>query len=414
MNNDIIKINNLSKKYYIGTKQSYFTLRDSMTNLLNFKKRSFQSKPFWALKNINLSIAKGETIGIIGKNGAGKSTLLKILSRITPPTSGDISLNGRVASLLEVGTGFNPELTGRENIYLNGAILGMSQKEIKDKFDAIVNFSEVREFLDTPVKRYSSGMYVRLAFAVAAHLEPEILIIDEVLAVGDVRFQEKCLNRMKQVGEEGRTVIFVSHNLPAIEAFCSRVILLENGVLKMDGDAKSVIKRYLGNRQINKLEKKWTTIHPLENHSARVTKVALRSVNKNAHFTTDDEIEFVINYEIIGDKSTVGFTMMLNDNENRNIFASINNHEKNWYGKTMPKGQYQTSCVIPGRLLNNGWYSIDLNLFSSNYSDCINAINLIHFEVLDNKGVRGDYFGSYGGILRPQLKWETRNNGGKK
>jgi lipopolysaccharide transport system ATP-binding protein len=261
----IIKVENLSKKYIIGHQVEggsivggFPTLRDRITDGANWLKRQLvstisgkkiaepTSEAFWALKDISFEIKRGDCIGIIGRNGAGKSTLLKILSRITEPSMGQITMNGRVASLLEVGTGFHPELTGRENVYLNGAILGMSKVEIEKKFDEIVEFAEVEKFLDTPVKRYSSGMYVRLAFAVAAHLEPEILIVDEVLAVGDIQFQKKCLGKMQNVSQgEGRTVLFVSHNMDAIERLCSQSILFQNGQLIDYGSTNSVVTRYL-------------------------------------------------------------------------------------------------------------------------------------------------------------------------
>lgn len=252
MNDSVIEIHNLSKSYTISHRPPYETFRDSAVELikkpfylLSRKNKAVKTEEFWALKNINLSINRGERIGIIGKNGAGKSTLLKILSQITHPTTGEIILRGRVASLLEVGTGFHPELTGRENIYLNGAILGMKQKEIAKKFDEIVAFAEIEKFLDTPVKRYSSGMYVRLAFAVAAHLEPEILIVDEVLAVGDAQFQKKCLGKMEEVGKQGRTIIFVSHNMGVVNQLCEKCILIENGKITEYGQTSRVISRYM-------------------------------------------------------------------------------------------------------------------------------------------------------------------------
>ncbi len=255
MNKPIIEVKEISKRYLIGSQQEkYLSLRDSIVrktkhsfNVLS-RKEKFRNKQehFWALKKVSFNVNKGEAVGIIGRNGAGKSTLLKILSRITPPTEGTITLRGRVASLLEVGTGFHPELSGRENIYLNGAILGMTRKEIRDKFDEIVDFAEVEKFLDTPVKRYSSGMYVRLAFAVAAHLEPEILVVDEVLAVGDAQFQKKCLGKMQDVADGGRTVLFVSHNMAAIEGLCSRAVLLNDGAVVETGPTKRVVDRYLG------------------------------------------------------------------------------------------------------------------------------------------------------------------------
>lgn len=251
----IIEVNNLSKKYRFGLKQSYYSLRDSITDsvkspfsLLAQKKLirdGLADDEFWALKDIGFTVQQGDAIGIIGKNGAGKTTLLKILSRITPPTQGKAILRGRVSSLLEVGTGFHPELTGRENIYLNGAILGMKRREIKKKFDEIVDFAEIEKFLDTPVKHFSTGMYMRLAFAVAAYLEPEILIVDEVLAVGDIQFQKKCLGRMENVTKEGRTVLFVSHNMTAILSLCRKAILLEKGKIIQVGPSAKVIVSYL-------------------------------------------------------------------------------------------------------------------------------------------------------------------------
>jgi lipopolysaccharide transport system ATP-binding protein len=255
MSSPIIRVENLSKKYVVGHQQEgYTTFRDAMTNgarsltqaIFNRKEsKSSSDEEFWALKDVNFEIQQGDRVGIIGRNGAGKSTLLKILSRITEPTNGSIRIKGRVASLLEVGTGFHPELTGRENVFLNGAILGMSKVEIKQKFDEIVDFAEVEKFLDTPVKRYSSGMYVRLAFAVAAHLEPEVLIVDEVLAVGDLQFQNKCLGKMEQVGKDGRTVIFVSHNMGSLQQLCNKAVWLERGEVKLVDKASVIIENYI-------------------------------------------------------------------------------------------------------------------------------------------------------------------------
>ncbi len=272
MSKPIIKINNLSKCYRIGTKEKgYKTFREviidgvsapfrnlkrlqRLTKFNNNGNDAQSSDIVWALKDISCEINEGEVLGIIGKNGAGKSTLLKILSRITEPTGGIIEINGRVSSLLEVGTGFHPELTGRENIFLNGAVLGMRKKEIEEKFDEIVNFAEIEKFLDTPVKRYSSGMYVRLAFAVAAHLEPEVLLVDEVLAVGDIAFQKKCLGKMEDVAKGGRTVIFVSHNMGAIRSLCNNAIWLENGQIMKKGDTDEII-RYYEESQLKHLDK---------------------------------------------------------------------------------------------------------------------------------------------------------------
>lgn len=253
MNKPIIEVKNLSKVYNIGHEQKSapgtLTFRDSLTQTLRkpleiFTGHRIEQEKFWALKDVNFEVNQGDVVGIIGRNGSGKSTLLKVLSRIVEPTEGEITMRGRVASLLEVGTGFHPELTGRENVYFNGAILGMSQKEIKSKFDEIVAFSEVEKFLDTPVKFYSSGMYVRLAFAVAAHLDPDILIVDEVLAVGDAAFQKKCLGKMKDVAGQGRTVLFVSHNISSVRELCTKGILISQGQLSEYGSINSVISAY--------------------------------------------------------------------------------------------------------------------------------------------------------------------------
>lgn len=266
MSDTVIRVENLSKKYILGQQKegssSYKSLRESMSNgakslggklLKPGSKKDLKpsDQEFWALKDVSFDIKQGDRVGFIGRNGAGKSTLLKVLSRITEPTSGSIRIKGRVASLLEVGTGFHPELTGRENIFLNGAILGMGKVEIQRKFDEIVAFAEVEKFLDTPVKRYSSGMYVRLAFAVAAHLEPEILIVDEVLAVGDSSFQNKCLGKMKEVGKEGRTVLFVSHNMSAVQLLCDRCIFMQKGSLLADTDPSTAVQIYLGDDSIS-------------------------------------------------------------------------------------------------------------------------------------------------------------------
>ncbi|MEC4819288.1 MAG: polysaccharide ABC transporter ATP-binding protein [Scytonema sp. PMC 1069.18] len=291
MTNTVIRVRNLSKKYVLGQQQvgksNYNSLRDVMTEKAKYlgqkliqpsqsEKIKRTREDFWALKDVSFEIQQGERVGILGRNGAGKSTLLKILSRIVEPTQGRISIIGRVASLLEVGTGFHPELTGRENIFLNGAILGMSREEIKRKFDEIVAFAEVEKFLDTPVKRYSSGMYVRLAFAVAAHLDPEILIVDEVLAVGDAQFQKKCLGKMQDVSkDQGRTVLFVSHNIDAIQRLCSQCIMLERGQLTAQGETESVVTRYISNN---------STIQASPNQWIDVSQVSRKMGTREAQF----------------------------------------------------------------------------------------------------------------------------------
>jgi lipopolysaccharide transport system ATP-binding protein len=328
MSDTVIRVENLGKKYIIGhqKQERYTALRDVIANgakslgrqlLTPFAKRMPDPavEEFWALKDVSFEVKQGDRIGIIGRNGAGKSTLLKILSRITEPTTGRITIKGRVASLLEVGTGFHPELTGRENIYLNGAILGMSRAEIKRKFDEIVAFAEVEKFLDTPVKRYSSGMYVRLAFAVAAHLEPEILVVDEVLAVGDVAFQKKCLGKMEDVGKEGRTVLFVSHQMSAIEKLCSQVLVLRSGSIRWVGYTKSAIDFYLKDIEDYKKDIKVIDLQRSGTGEIIITNFSLEDSDGNnlVSVACGKEIVLVFYYELKTNKTlnnvSIGFSI---------------------------------------------------------------------------------------------------------
>lgn len=305
MSNSVIKLKGISKQYRLGQVEPYKTLRDSVTNLLTSPIRRFrQGLPFrdlpistiWALKEVSFDVKCGEVVGVIGKNGSGKSTLLKILSRITDPTEGQCELYGCVGSLLEVGTGFHPELTGRENVFLNGAIMGMRKAEIVRQFDQIVSFAEIDQFIDTPVKRYSSGMYMRLAFAVAAHLEPEILLIDEVLAVGDSAFQAKCLGRMQELGTQGRTVLFVSHNMGAVTSLCSRGILLDRGNVVFDGSASEAASLYVGNLA-NPSESRWTGNYG--DYDIRVLSTWVAPVPASAGFITSADLEVGIEIDVL-------------------------------------------------------------------------------------------------------------------
>jgi lipopolysaccharide transport system ATP-binding protein len=302
MSDTVIHVENLGKKYIIGHQKNdrYTTLRDSIANGVKSLGRQFLKplgqptssstrEEFWALRDVSFEVKQGDRVGIIGRNGAGKSTLLKILSRITEPTKGRITIQGRVASLLEVGTGFHPELTGRENIFLNGAVLGMGKAEIKRKFDEIVAFAEVEKFLDTPVKRYSSGMYVRLAFAVAAHLEPEILVVDEVLAVGDLQFQKKCLGKMGQVAKEGRTVLFVSHNMAAINTLCSRAILLDKGNIICQGNIDECIAAY-ESRHLTARDKNWVRPPTLPRSHLAIEKVSSNLKGEQPYLIVELEV----------------------------------------------------------------------------------------------------------------------------
>jgi len=331
MSNTVIRVENLGKRYSLGRKQEgerYTALRDVIANsakgfansLRNSgaRKRSSRTEDFWALKDVSFNIEQGDRVGIVGRNGAGKSTLLKVLSRITKPTTGRIKIVGRVASLLEVGTGFHPELTGRENIYLNGAILGMGRGEIKRKFDEIVSFSEVEKFLDTPVKRYSSGMYVRLAFSVAAHLEPEILIVDEVLAVGDAAFQKKCLGKMDDVSKEGRTVLFVSHQVAAIQNLCQKCIFLKSGQIFATGNTDSVLREYLKESTTSNTISLEKRTDRSGDGAIRITHVQIKDASKKPVSSLGSGKESVFGFRY---KNNVGQPL-----KNLHFAVSISNH----------------------------------------------------------------------------------------
>ena len=420
---DAIVVENLSKQYIIShqPRERYTALRDVLANgAKSFAKKLAHPfaqpeddpthETFWALKDINFTIQQGDRVGIIGRNGAGKSTLLKILSRITEPTSGRIKIRGRVASLLEVGTGFHPELTGRENIFLNGAILGMSKAEIARKFDEIVAFAEVEKFLDTPVKRYSSGMYVRLAFAVAAHLEPEILIVDEVLAVGDAQFQKKCLGRMEEVSKQGRTILFVSHNLAAVRTLCNRALILKGGVALFDGDVNEGITTYLQAATVTALIRDWVkdAARP-ENASVVLERVAIRDKDGRmlTEVYTDTAFNVEIEYRVKQRDASAGFTVVVYDNDNNCVFSSIGNQEPNWYGKQMPVGRYRTVCEVPGEFFNNGVFRLTLIFFGKGFSDAVIVKDVLQVEILDGPSIRGDFFGIMAGVVRPRLRWVT-------
>jgi len=418
MLNSIIQVSDLSKSYTISHEGhgKHDTLRDVMARRAN-KIFSFSGwrpdagitkEEFWALKDINFEIERGDRVGIIGRNGAGKSTLLKILSRITEPTTGSVKIKGRVASLLEVGTGFHPELSGRENIFLNGAILGMSREEIKRHFDAIVEFAEIEKFLDTPVKRYSSGMYVRLAFAVAAHLEPEILIVDEVLAVGDAQFQQKCLGKMEDVSKnEGRTVLFVSHNMTAVNSFCTSCIYLKNGAIKLIGNSKDVIDNYIsvesklrGTIQFSGTNFPGDRIAVL--HDARLINSESKTVD-SAYL--DQKLGVEINYEVL----VAGFFPVPNihvrSSKGELLFVSAAPAEKHFSNP----GKHKAIVWIPANLLNENKYTVDVAL--STLSPEIvhfNAREALIFEVLENMNNRlNNLSGKMPGLFRPNLAWLT-------
>lgn len=421
----VIKVEALGKKYviYHEGRERYVALRDVLTN--SVKKigskiiHPFQvnidhtekKEEFWTLKDVSFEVKQGERIGIIGRNGAGKSTLLKLLSRITEPTEGKMRITGRVASLLEVGTGFHPELTGKENIFLNGAILGMSRAEINKKFDEIVDFAEVGKFLDTPVKRYSSGMQVRLAFAVAAHLEPEILLVDEVLAVGDIAFQKKCLGKMEEVASGGRTVLFVSHNMGAISTLCSRCILLNEGILHAEGKTSEVLLKYYslsGSISSSLVE------YELNN---RCYGDDLASMIEGKIVNTQGEI---ITEATIHDDIIVSLKYRIKKNSEAAVVPNF--HVKTAEGAyafclgspgvvPLPVGIYETTMLIPGDLLNDGTYYVGLALTTyfktGSHVNCWDE-NALSFVVVDPQGESSNRYGYTGkipGPVRPTLKW---------
>ena len=383
MQEPTIKISDVSKRFLIG-KVNSLSLRETVSSI--FTKDKSKSE-FIALSDINMEIQHGEAIGIIGKNGAGKSTLLKILSKITPPTTGRIEINGRIASLLEVGTGFHPELTGRENIYLNGTILGMSRKEINAQIDNIIEFSGVEKFINTPVKRYSSGMYVRLAFAVAAHLSPEILISDEVLAVGDAEFQKKCLGKMNDVANSGRTVIFVSHNMGAINALCSRCAFLEKGELQFMGDTKTAISKYLHNTA-NKA-------YSIENHPSRIGNGQIKI--KNISICDDDlkpisvlfsgmSAQFIITYTAQETPRNLIFRLQVVSDEGIILFTCNNFHTGQPFSKMEKEGS--VSCFIPKIPMNAGSFTLNIQCLE-NLEVADELENIFPFQV-----EKGDFFGT--------------------
>lgn len=396
-----IKISNLGKRYSIG-KEKEDNLRASLSNM--FKGAINRRDEFWAVQDVNFEVLKGDVIGIVGKNGAGKSTLLKLLSQITVPTTGVIEINGRVASLLEVGTGFHPELTGRENIYLNGTILGMSRKEVKTKFSEIVEFSGVKKFLDTPVKHYSSGMYVRLAFSVAAHLEPEILIIDEVLSVGDAEFQKKCLGKMKDVSAEGRTVLFVSHNMNAVNTLCNKGILLEGGRVKSQGDASAIVDQYLSNGRDVLSEQIWTDNKPGD----EIAKLYnCRLIDENHQLLEYAEIDQKIGVEYVFEILTEGHSPIpnvhLNTEKGEKAFISAESQSANYF----VKGVYKAIVWIPENLLNDGVYTVDIGLTSmAPYKLHFLEQHVIRFNVIEDLDNRASgHNQKIQGALRPLLKW---------
>jgi len=407
-----IRVEKLGKQYRIGTlaSQRYQTLRDTLTSVFDRSLREPKGT-IWALKDISFEVEEGQVLGIVGRNGAGKSTLLKILSRVTDPTEGYGEIRGRVGSLLEVGTGFHPELTGRENIYLNGAILGMRRSEIQRKFDEIVEFSEVGPFIDTPVKRYSSGMYLRLAFAVAAHLEPEILVVDEVLAVGDAEFQRKCLGKMSDVAQQGRTVLFVSHNMSAILRLTQETLVIEKGRLKMRAPTPQAVDYYLSQGFSQEGQRIWEEDEvPLEAAPFRPIAVRIKDAQgrvSNAVRSTEPftiEVEYRLSSPVTGLR--VGLYLMSTRGEF--IFTSFDTDDPSRYERypVRPAGRYVSRCTIPADWLNEGRYAVGINASAFRVRRYFHDEQALNFTV-DATGAPGMQWPEPRlGPLRPRLDWQ--------
>jgi homopolymeric O-antigen transport system ATP-binding protein len=421
--NPAIRVDHLAKEYRIGSgSRSYRTLRESLSDSFKASCRLLMSKPkhrgaeetIWALNDVSFEVKPGEVVGLIGRNGAGKSTLLKLLSRITEPTSGHIEIRGRMGSLLEVGTGFHPELTGRENIYMNGSILGMSRREIRRRFDEIVAFSEIERFLDTPVKRYSSGMYVRLAFAVAAHLEPEILLVDEVLAVGDASFQKKCLNKMEDVGGQGRTVLFVSHNMPAVTRLCPRAVLLAGGKIVADGPTARIIRTYCQSSSGTMAKREWHEPERIPGTEVvRLRSVRIRDTDNKTVECID--IRRPVGIEMTFDVLKSGHELVPNFhvyNEDGVCVFVVSDKDPKWLFTERPEGRFISTAWIPGNYLAEGTLLVHAAIST------IEPIQRIHvrerdavaFQVMDPMepdSARANYRGDMPGIVRPLLNWTT-------
>ncbi len=422
-----ITVNNLSKKFFIGAVAArnenlgeylYRTIRTPFVKTRQIlsghaSAASELNQDFWALQDISFDVKAGETVGIIGRNGAGKSTLLKVLTRITEPTGGYADIYGRVGSLLEVGTGFHPELTGRDNIFLNGAILGMSKVDIRRQFDEIVDFSGVEKFIDTPVKHYSSGMYVRLAFSVAAHLDPEILFIDEVLAVGDSRFQQKCLNKMDEVSGRGRTILFVSHQMAAITRLCQRAILLVDGKIVKDGPSQDVVGAYMSTDGAVMGCREYTD--PLKRPGGEIAELlAVRVLDEKGEICNSLDIRSSVVLEMKFEVKTPGHILLphfgfFNDT-GVNLFVTLDRDET-WMNRERPKGIYTSRVTIPGNFFAECTVFVDADLLAINPNIkqfvARDAVAFQVYDSLEGGSVRGDYSGEIPGVVRPALDWTT-------
>lgn len=418
----IIRVENVSKSYHIGGLDAgYVTFRETLAQAIisplkriRRSKRQLKGAPFWALQNISFDVQPGEMVGLIGHNGAGKSTLLKVISRITVPTLGRTEVYGRIGSLLEVGTGFHPDLTGRENIFLNGTILGIGRVEITRRFDEIVAFSGVEEFIDTPVKWYSSGMYLRLAFAVAAHLDTEVLIMDEVLAVGDTGFQQKCLDKMHEIRMQGRTILFVSHSMAAVTRLCNRAILFDKGQMIKDGPAFQVVNEYIGESLQVSSVREWSEVDEAPgNDIVRLRRVRVCDESGQTSETTDIRkpigIEFT--FDVLQPGSVILPKIDLFSEAGVHLFAA---HDVSsvWRHQPRPVGTHLSTAWIPGNFLSEGNLLVHASLVTHTPATVLHAQepNVVTFQVIDHQhkdSARGDYVGAIPGVIRPVINWTT-------
>jgi lipopolysaccharide transport system ATP-binding protein len=426
MNQLAIRVAGLGKRYHIGGAPArYRTLRESLVGVARASGRALRSVAgwgkrsaaapgsFWALKDVSFEARRGTVLGIIGRNGAGKSTLLKLLSRITRPTEGRADIYGRVGSLLEVGTGFHPELSGRENVALNGALLGMSRREIAARFDEIVAFAEVELFIDTPVKRYSSGMYLRLAFAVAAHLEPEILIVDEVLAVGDAGFQKKCLGKMGAVASEGRTVLFVSHDMTNVAVLCNRVLLLEGGQVQMLGEPAEVISAYMRRGAAASPQARWDLETAPGDSVARIVAVQASGSGVGAagdSFPLQGALTLAVEFVVLSGGVRLNPVFVVKNVLGTTVFSTANYTDPQWGTCLYPPGRYRADCTVPPHLLNDGGYTVDVLLVQDMRTVRAAAEATVAFHIYDDGTTRGDYVGDWVGIVRPNCAWKTTDS----
>ncbi|HSB29504.1 MAG TPA: ABC transporter ATP-binding protein [Pyrinomonadaceae bacterium] len=413
----IIRARGVTKHYKLGAGHNFVTLREVLTDTVRSPLKRFKSNStevIAALRDVSFDVNPGEVVGIIGRNGAGKSTLLKILSRITEPSAGRVELFGRVASLLEVGTGFHPELTGRENILLNGALLGMSRAEIHQRFDEIVAFSEIEQFIDTPVKRYSSGMYLRLAFAVAAHLDPEILLVDEVLAVGDASFQRKCLEKMEDVHKQGRTVIFVSHNMPAVTRLCPRTMLLDGGRLVFDGPSPQAVNLYLGSGTSRNADHQWDNLETAPgNDIVRLRAIRVRNDEGDVCDSIDirDSVGVEMEFEVLQSGHVLVPNYHFINQEGVCVFIA-SEHDDEWKRRPRLAGRYVSTAWIPGNFLSEGALIVGAAISTMDpvrvhfFERDIVAFQIV--DTLDGDSARGDYAGPIPGVVRPLLRWTSR------